>query len=89
MRSLFSTLKAERLIFANPMRGIEGGKVAIKIAASLTAHEAESIAVAALQDPTLRVVVPCPVSMRCPPARFARCRSSTWTGQDGDSPLSA
>lgn len=28
-------------------------------------------------------------SMRCPPARFARCWSSTWTWQDGDSPLRA
>ncbi|MFJ6722918.1 hypothetical protein [Streptomyces sp. NPDC091259] len=57
LRSLFSTLKAERLIFANPMRGIKGGKVAIKIPASLTADEVESVARAALQDPALRVVV--------------------------------
>lgn len=57
LRSLFSTLKAERLIFANPMRGIKGGRVAIKIPASLTADEVESVAVAALQDPALRVVV--------------------------------
>lgn len=57
LRSLFSTLKAKRLIFANPMRGIKGGKLAIKIPVSLTADEVESVAVAALQDPALRVVV--------------------------------
>lgn len=57
LRSLFSTLKVERLIFANPMRGIKGGKVAIKIPASLTVDEVESVALAALQDPALRVVV--------------------------------
>ncbi|WP_164496160.1 hypothetical protein [Streptomyces sp. ADI95-16] len=57
LRSLFSTLKAERLIFANPMRGIKGGKVAIKIPASLTADEVKSVAIAALQNPALRVVV--------------------------------
>ncbi len=32
---------------------------------------------------------PCPVSMRCPPARFARYWSSTWTCPDGDSTLRA
>lgn len=57
LRSLFSTLKAERLIFANPMRGIKGGQPAIKIPVSLTADEVESVALAALQDPALRVVV--------------------------------
>lgn len=57
LRSLFGTLKAERLVFANPMRGVKGGKLAIKIPASLTADEVESVAAAALQDPALRVVV--------------------------------
>ncbi|MFF4243091.1 hypothetical protein ACFYY2_01285 [Streptomyces sp. NPDC001822] len=57
LRSLFSTLKAERLIFADPMRGIKGGKVPIKIPASLAADEVESVVLAALQDPALRVVV--------------------------------
>ncbi|MFJ5726443.1 hypothetical protein [Streptomyces sp. NPDC093149] len=57
LRSLFGTLKAERLVFANPMRGIKGGKLAIKIPASLTADEVKSVALAALQDPAFRVVV--------------------------------
>lgn len=57
LRSLFGTLKAERLVFANPMRGIKGGKLAIKTPASLTADEVESVARAASQDPALRVVV--------------------------------
>ncbi|MGW2051847.1 hypothetical protein ACWCPF_43000 [Streptomyces sp. NPDC001858] len=39
------------------MRGIKGGKPAIKIPASLTADEVESVALVALQDPALRVVV--------------------------------
>ncbi|MFF5030331.1 hypothetical protein ACFY2J_39890 [Streptomyces collinus] len=57
LRSLFGTLKAERLVFANPMRGVNGGKLATTIPASLTAEEVEVIAHAALQDPALRVVV--------------------------------
>ncbi|MFE7614124.1 hypothetical protein [Streptomyces sp. NPDC057496] len=71
LRSLFSTLKAERLIFANPMRGIKGGKMAIKIPASLTAAEVNSVALAALRDPALRVVVALS-GPHAPPARQIR-----------------
>jgi hypothetical protein len=45
------------LIFANPMRGIRGGKLATTIPASLSAEEVGAVAHAALQDPALRVVV--------------------------------
>ncbi|MGW2032213.1 hypothetical protein [Streptomyces sp. NPDC001811] len=55
--SLFGTLKAERLIFSNPMRGIKGGRIPTAIPASLTTDEMEAVAQAALQDPALRVVV--------------------------------
>ncbi|MFE7571476.1 hypothetical protein ACFU76_31710 [Streptomyces sp. NPDC057539] len=57
LRSLFGTLKAERLIFGNPMRGIEGGRLTTPILASLTAEEVDAVAQAARQDPALRVVV--------------------------------
>ncbi|MFJ4519290.1 hypothetical protein [Streptomyces sp. NPDC088816] len=57
LRSLFGTLKAERLIFSNPMRGIKGGGLTTTIPASLTTEEVEAVAQAALQDPALRVVV--------------------------------
>lgn len=57
LRSLFRTLKAERLVFANPMRGINGGKPATTIPTSLTTDEVEFVAQAARQDPALRVVV--------------------------------
>ncbi|MGW5097292.1 hypothetical protein ACWEQ1_24160 [Streptomyces nodosus] len=57
LRSLFGTLKAERLIFSNPMHGIKGGRIPTTIPASLTTEEVEEIAQAALQDPDLRVVV--------------------------------
>ncbi|MET7936891.1 hypothetical protein [Streptomyces sp. NPDC005322] len=57
VRSLFGTLKAERLVFANPMHGINGGKLTTTIPASLTAEEVEAVAHAALQTPALRVVV--------------------------------
>ncbi|WP_435611259.1 hypothetical protein [Streptomyces sp. C10-9-1] len=54
---LFGTLKAERLVFANPMRDVKGGKLAFKIPASLTADEVGSVVRAPSQDPALRVVV--------------------------------
>ncbi|MFF3160206.1 hypothetical protein, partial [Streptomyces sp. NPDC057910] len=57
LRSLFGTLKAERLIFSNPMRGIKGGRLTTTIPDSLTTEEVEAVAQAPLQDPALRVVV--------------------------------
>ncbi|MEU9777729.1 hypothetical protein [Streptomyces sp. NPDC047968] len=57
LRLLFGTLKAERLVFANPMRDVKGGKLAFKIPASLTADEVGSVVRAPSQDPALRVVV--------------------------------
>ncbi|MEV6425630.1 hypothetical protein [Streptomyces sp. NPDC051662] len=71
LRSLFGTLKAERLVFANPMRGVKGGKLAIKIPASLTADEMKSVAHAASQDPAVRVVVALS-SIHALPARHIR-----------------
>ncbi|MBT2388214.1 hypothetical protein J7E87_01970 [Streptomyces sp. ISL-1] len=56
-RGLFRTLKAERLVFSNPMRGVHGGKLPDSIPLSLTADEVESLAQAALQEPALRVDV--------------------------------
>jgi hypothetical protein len=57
LRSLFGMLKAERLIFSNPMRGIKGGRLTTTIPASLTTEEVEAVTQAAQRDPALRVVV--------------------------------
>ncbi|WP_167529586.1 hypothetical protein [Streptomyces spinoverrucosus] len=57
LRSLFGALKAERLIFSNPMRGIKGGRLTTTIPSPLTAEEVAEVAQAAQQDPALRVVV--------------------------------
>lgn len=57
LRSLFGILKAERLVFANPMRGINGGRLTTSIPVSLSREEVEAVAQAAQQDPALRVVV--------------------------------
>ncbi len=57
LRGLFRTLKAERLVFTNPTRGVHGGSLPASIPLSLTADEVESVARAVLQEPALRVVV--------------------------------
>jgi hypothetical protein len=57
LRSLFSTLKAERLIFANPVRGIRVGRRNPSVPVPLPAHLLTATANAAGHDPALRAVV--------------------------------
>jgi len=57
LRSLFGTLKAERLIFANPARGIRVGRRNPSVPVPLPAHLLTAIADAAGNDPALRAVV--------------------------------
>ncbi|MGW0771114.1 hypothetical protein [Streptomyces sp. NPDC002676] len=82
LRSLFSRLKAERLIFANPMRGINGGKLTTTIPVSLTAEEVEAVARAALQDPALRVVVALSGVHALQSQHSAPCSWTRWTWPD-------
>jgi hypothetical protein len=57
LRSLFSTLKAERLIFANPARGIRVGRRNPSVPVPLPAQLLAATAEAAEDDPALRAVV--------------------------------
>ncbi|MDH6129258.1 hypothetical protein [Kitasatospora sp. GP82] len=57
LRSLFNVLKKERLVFANPMRGVTTGKNHASVPIPLTKQEVDAVALAARQDPALRVVV--------------------------------
>jgi len=57
LRSLFSTLKAERLIFASPVRGIRVGRRNPSVPVPLPAHLLTATAGAAGHDPALRAVV--------------------------------
>ena len=57
LRSLFGILKAERLIFANPTRGIRVGRRNPSVPAPLPPHLITATAAAARDDPALRVVV--------------------------------
>lgn len=57
LRSLFGTLKAERLIFANPARGIRVSRRSPAVPAPLPAHLLTATAAAAEDDPALRAVV--------------------------------
>jgi hypothetical protein len=57
LRSLFGTLKAERLIFASPVRGIRVARRNPSVPAPLPAHLVTATAAAAKDDPALRVVV--------------------------------
>ncbi|MFD9066745.1 hypothetical protein ACFVZ3_35090 [Kitasatospora purpeofusca] len=57
LRSLFNVLKKERLVFANPMRGVRTGKHHASVPIPLTDQEVDAVALAARQDPALRVVV--------------------------------
>lgn len=72
-------------VFDKPMRGIKGGKVAIKIPASLTTDEVESVALAALQDPALRVVVALSGIHALPARQIRSMLVEHWTCRDGDS----
>lgn len=57
LRSLFGTLKAERLIFANPVRGVRVSRRNPSVPAPLPAHLLTLTAEAAKDDPALRVAV--------------------------------
>jgi hypothetical protein len=57
LRSLFTTLKAERLIFANPARRIRVGRRNPSVPVPLPGHLLTATAKAAGHDPALQVVV--------------------------------
>ena len=57
LRGLFGTLKAERLIFANPARRIRVGRRNPSVPAPLPGHLLTATAEAADRDPALRMVV--------------------------------
>jgi hypothetical protein len=57
LRSLFGILKAERLIFASPVRGIRVARRNPSVPAPLPAHLVTATATAAKDDPALRAVV--------------------------------
>jgi len=57
LRSLFGTLRAERLIFANPTRGIRIGRRNPSVPALLPPHLITATAAAARNDPALLVTV--------------------------------
>lgn len=57
LRSLFTTLKAERLIFANPARRIRVGRRNPSVPVPLPVHLLTATAEAAGHDPALRAVV--------------------------------
>jgi hypothetical protein len=57
LRSLFATLKAGRLIFASPARGIRVGRRNPSVPVPLPAHLLTATAEAAGHDPALRAVV--------------------------------
>jgi hypothetical protein len=57
LRSLFGTLKAERLIFVNPVRGVRVARRSPSVPAPLPSHLITATAAAATSDPALHVVV--------------------------------
>jgi hypothetical protein len=57
LRSLFGTLKAQRLIFANPARSIRVGRRNPSVPVPLPPHLLDAAAEAAGHDPALRAVV--------------------------------
>jgi hypothetical protein len=57
LRSLFGALKAERLIFASPVRGVRVGRRNPSVPAPLPANLVAETAAAARDDPALRVAV--------------------------------
>ena len=57
LRSLFGILKSERLVFANPVRGIRVGRRNPSVPAPLPSHLLTATAEAADHDPALRTVV--------------------------------
>jgi len=57
LRSLFGILKVERLIFANPVRGVRVSRRNPSVPAPLPAHLVTAAAAAAKDNPALRVAV--------------------------------
>lgn len=57
LRGLFAVLKAERLVFANPARGVRISRRNPSVPAPLPSHLLTATAAAALDNPALRVVV--------------------------------
>lgn len=57
LRSLFGTLRAERLIFASPARGVRVSRRNPSVPAPLPAHLLATTAEAAKNDPAMRVAV--------------------------------
>jgi hypothetical protein len=57
LRSLFGAMKAERLIFANPTRGVRVGRRNPSVPAPLPSHLLTAVAAAAKDNPALRVAV--------------------------------
>ncbi len=57
LRGLFATLKAERLIFANPARGVRVSRRNPSVPAPLPSHLLTEVAAAAKDNPALRVAV--------------------------------
>lgn len=57
LRGLFAVLKAERLIFANPARGVRIGRRNPSVPAPLSSHVLSVTAAAAQDNPALQVVV--------------------------------
>jgi len=57
LRSLFGTLKAERLVFSNPARGVRVGRRSPSVPAPLPSHLLTTVAAAAKDNPALRLVV--------------------------------
>ena len=57
LRGLFGAMKAERLIFANPARGIRVGRRNPSVPAPLPSHLLTAVAAVAKDNPALRVAV--------------------------------
>jgi hypothetical protein len=75
LRSLFGTLKTERLIFANPTRGIRVGRRNPSVPVPLPAHLLTATAEAAGHDPALRAVVALAGVHALPPGQIRHLRT--------------
>jgi len=75
LRSLFTTLKAERLIFANPARGIRVGRRNPSVPVPLPGHLLTATAEAADRDPALQVVVALTGVHALPPGQIRHLRT--------------
>ena len=75
LRSLFGTLKAERLIFSNPTRGIRAGRRNPSVPVPLPAHLLTVTSEAAVRDPALRAVVALAGVHALPPGQIRHLRT--------------